>query len=566
MTHTPRRIPRATDRPGRDRRAVRISAPEDLQPGRHTRPPPRIAVVGGGIAGVTAAVALAERGMAVDLFEQRPHLGGRLAGWPTELRDGSTVTMSRGFHAFFRQYYNLRALLRRIDPGLDILTPVPDYPLLHDTGHTDTFAGLPTTPPWNAAAFMMRSPTFRAADLRTIDRHAALQLFDVDVPRIYRRLDHLDARTFLERIRFPPSAHHLAFEVFSRSFFADPADLSAAELAVMFHIYFLGSSEGLLFDVPRQPFPAAVWDPLRDHLHRLGATVRTGTAVAAVVPGRQRRFTVMADDGTTAAEHAADAVVLAADTKGLQRVVSTSPTLGGRDWRRRIARLRSAPSFLVSRLWLDRPLNADRPAFLGTGGFGPLDNISVLDRYEDEARAWARRTGGCVVELHAYALAEDADPQRVRARLAQEMRRVYPETANAAVIDERHELHADCPLFPSGGFGDRPTVTTPDPCLVLAGDLVRVDLPVALMERAATSGFQAANALLAQWGVRGHDVWSVPRGGRTTLLRAMSAMSAGKRRPAKLRTPDTATPSAPPARTSTSVTPVATEPPSTPGG
>ena len=25
--------------------------------------------------------------------------------------------MSRGFHAFFRQYYNLRALLRRADPG-----------------------------------------------------------------------------------------------------------------------------------------------------------------------------------------------------------------------------------------------------------------------------------------------------------------------------------------------------------------------------------------------------------------------------------------------------------------
>ena len=24
--------------------------------------------------------------------------------------------MNRGFHAFFRQYYNLRALLRRVDP------------------------------------------------------------------------------------------------------------------------------------------------------------------------------------------------------------------------------------------------------------------------------------------------------------------------------------------------------------------------------------------------------------------------------------------------------------------
>lgn len=488
-------------------------------------------MIGAGIAGVTAAVALSERGVAVDLFEQRPHLGGRLAGWRTRLRDGTDTTMSRGFHAFFRQYYNLRALLRRIDPDLAMLTPIPDYPLLHHSGHTDTFAGLPTTPPWNAAAFMLRSPTFRATDLREIDRRVALELFDVSVPHIYHRLDHLDARTFLDQVRFPPSAHHLAFEVFSRSFFADPAELSAAELAVMFHIYFLGSSEGLLFDVPRTAFPNAVWNPLSAHLHRLGATIHTGTTVAAILPGQKRRFTVVTDGARTAAEHDADAVVLATDTQGLQRIVSASPTLGDQDWQRRIADLRNAPPFLVSRLWLDRPLDADRPAFLGTGGFGPLDNISVLNRYEDDAETWARRHGGSVVELHAYALPQGTDPKQMQARLSQELRRIYPETAHATVIDERHELHADCPLFPSGTFDNRPTVTTPDPSLVLAGDLVRVDLPVALMERAATSGFQAANALLAQWAVRGHDLWSVPPQGRTALLRTMRALADRGRRP-----------------------------------
>lgn len=59
--------------------------------------------------------------------------------------------------------------------------------------------------------------------------------------------------------------------------------------------------------------------------------------------------------------------------------------------------------------------------------------------------------------------------------------------AAARVIDERHELRADCPLFAPGTFGDRPTVITPDPAVVLDGDLTRVDLPVALMERAATA-------------------------------------------------------------------------------
>ena len=157
--------------------------------------------------------------------------------------------MNRGFHAFFRQYYNLRDLLRRIDPGLGLLTPVEDYPLVDGQGRRDTFRGLPQTPPLNALAFALRSPTFRLRDLARLNARAAAPLAAVSVPGIYERLDHVDADKFLRDINFPDAARHLAFEVFSRSFFAEPSDLSAAELATMFHIYFLGSSEGLIFDV-----------------------------------------------------------------------------------------------------------------------------------------------------------------------------------------------------------------------------------------------------------------------------------------------------------------------------
>ena len=66
---------------------------------------------------------LSERGVSVDVVEARDYLGGRVGGWPDTLADGSAVAMNRGFHAFFRQYYNLRALLRRADPHLSALTP-----------------------------------------------------------------------------------------------------------------------------------------------------------------------------------------------------------------------------------------------------------------------------------------------------------------------------------------------------------------------------------------------------------------------------------------------------------
>ncbi|MPY63607.1 FAD-dependent oxidoreductase [Streptomyces spongiae] len=513
--------------PGRDRRAQAVP----VRPGTDRVPaePPVTAVIGGGIAGLAAATVLAERGVRVVLYEREHVLGGRVAGWPITLPDGTRATMSRGFHAFFRQYYNLRALLRRADPALDMLTGLPDYPLRHSSGLCDSFRRVPRTPPWNALGFAALSPTFRLRDLLSMRPGAALPLLDVRAHRIHEDLDHVSADAFLDAVRFPPAARHLAFQVFSRSFFADPRQLSAAEMALMFHIYFLGSSEGLLFDVPREPFPTALWEPLGGHLARYGTELRTATPVEAVRPGPDGGHLVADATGT----RLFDAVVLAMDTGGLQAVVSRSPRLGDSTWRDRVARLRTAAPFLVSRLWLDGPLDLTRPHFMGTSGYGALDNVSVLSRWEGEATRWAARTGGSVVELHAYAAPPATDRDTVERDLVEQLHRVYPETYRSRVVAARHEWRADCPLFAVGGYAHRLTVRTPDPAVVVAGDLVRTDLPVALMERAATSGFLAANALLERWGVRGEVVWTVPDRGRSALLRALAA----RHRPGRPGTP-----------------------------
>ena len=494
-----------------DARRVTLAASPGAPDASTLRDRPHVVVVGGGIAGLAAATGLVERGVSVELVERQPYLGGRVGGWTESLADGTEVAMNRGFHAFFRQYYNLRNLLRRIDSRLGMLSPVDDYPLIDGAGRRDSFRGLPVTPPFNAIAFTLRSPTFRMRDLVRLNARAAAPLAAVSVPDVYHRLDHRDADSFLRDINFPDAARHLAFEVFSRSFFAEPTDLSAAELAAMFHIYFLGSSEGLIFDVAGANFDAALWNPLRRYLESKGVQVRTGVSVTAVHTGQ--RTSVSCDDGTAVD---ADGVVLATDVGGLQRIVANSPDFGDDDWRKSVAKLGIAPAFVVQRLWLDRKVNPERAAFVGTGGRPPLDNVSVLERYEREAKEWSLRTGGSVVELHSYAVpAHDTD---LSGRLLTRLHELYPETRNARVIGQKTLRRNDCPRFAPGDFADRPGVVTPHPGVVLAGDGIRIDLPVALMERAATTGWSAANRLLAGFGIRGHELYTVPNHGRMGML------------------------------------------------
>src|SRR6185312_7764545 len=146
-------------------------------------------------------------------------------------------------------------------------------------------------------AFALRSPTFRFRDLIRLNARAAAPLAAVSVPDVYDRLDHVDAETVLKGINFPDAARHLAFEVFSRSFFAEPAQLSAAELALMFHIYFLGSSEGLIFDVASENFDTCLWNPLRTYLTELGVRFHTGVSVTAVETDCSKAFRVHDDSG-----------------------------------------------------------------------------------------------------------------------------------------------------------------------------------------------------------------------------------------------------------------------------
>ncbi|MBT8494197.1 MAG: FAD-dependent oxidoreductase, partial [Deltaproteobacteria bacterium] len=242
----------------------------------------RAAVVGGGIAGVAAAAVLAERGVDVVLVERESFLGGRAGAWTDELKDGQSFEMERGFHAFFRQYYNLRSLLRRVDPELSVLKQTDDYPILGPGGLEETFTDLPNRPPLNVIALTRRTPHLGWRDLMKVNAKAALAMLAFDPEHTYARFDDRSAKSYLDSLRFPPKARAMLFNVFAHSFFNPEDDYSAAELLMMFHFYFMGNPEGLIFDVANRPFSTAIWKPFEDYLRALGVEIRLGEAATSI--------------------------------------------------------------------------------------------------------------------------------------------------------------------------------------------------------------------------------------------------------------------------------------------
>src|SRR5699024_495834 len=161
------------------------------------------------------------------------------------------------------------------------------------------------------------SPTFPLTGLTEVDLPSAFELIDLQFPESLHRYDDESAAQFLDRLQFPDGARHLALEVFARSFFAHPNDFAARELVTMFHTYFTGSAEGLLFDVPVDDFNTSLWDPLGDYLQALGTTIRYHQAVEGLAQG------VDGWQVNTANGHQSyDAVILAADPRTSRKLMT----------------------------------------------------------------------------------------------------------------------------------------------------------------------------------------------------------------------------------------------------
>jgi carotenoid phi-ring synthase / carotenoid chi-ring synthase len=271
---------------------------------------------------------------------------------------------------------------------------------------------------------------------------------------------------------------------------------------MLFHYYFLGNPEGLGMDAPVDDHATCIWDPFATLLDKLGADIRLSTPARSLSP---------TPDGWSVDGIQARHVVLALDPGSLRRLLDASPGVAERapELVRQAGTLTTTAPYAVARFWTDRPVDGDRPVFSGVSREPTLDSATVYSRLEDGSAAWAARTGGEVLELHAYAAPDGISAEQAADRMWAELSALWPELGTLRVVDRRTRVGTDAPGFPPGSDADRPGVRTDDPGLLLAGDWVRLPFPSALMERAAVTGVLAANDVLARAGARPEPVETI---------------------------------------------------------
>ena len=491
---------------------------------------PEVVVIGGGIAGVSAAVVLAERGVPVVICEAGPRLGGRLGTDRHTLPDGTGQPVDHGFHGFFRQYYNWRRILRRIDFGTTpLLHPLGRYPVSSASWPAEDFDRLPPSPPLSLLALTARSPSLRLRELVHADLRLGLNLLRFSPEQTYADLDQVSAEKFLTALRLTDRARAMLFNVFAHSFFNDADSMSAAELVAMFHFFFLGNPEGLGMDAPHADYQSAIWTPLGRYLEQRQARIATGTAVTGIEREPAGRWQVHTGSGAVLA---ADEVILATDAGAAARILGASPGATSGDPRLAavVAEPRTGPPYAVARYWLDGDVGPDRAQFTSMADPGLLDSVTLYHRFEASAREWHDRTGGSVVELHAYACPPGVSADDLGAAMLAALRGLWPEVSGLHPVDRYCHVGTDAAGFPVGAHGTTPGVRTEVPGLTLAGDWVAAPFPCALMERAAATGIAAANTVLAGHGYGTEPLWSVPSRGMLARRRSASGRAARGRR------------------------------------
>lgn len=445
-----------------------------------------VVIVGGGVAGLACALALADIGIKPLLLEKDRLFGGRASSW-ADPSTGDVVDI--GPHVLLSEYRNMRAWLERLGTDRHVLWQGDRLITLLDRGRRVLMHGSRLPPPLHGlpnlpAALRCVGPLDMLSNWRVAWR--AMRMNEADT----LALDGIDALAFLRAQGV--SEDFIGWFWVSASMTLLNVPLPHCSAAALMRVFRqMAGHSGFCFGLPTVPLAELFTEPALRALVTGGAQLRSGIEVQGLELGEGRIEALRLADGGRLATRCC---VLAVPPQVL-RAIAPPQWHGAGSAPERAARFQASP-YVSTYLWFDRKVTSERfwarcwqPSDLNSD-FYDLSNIrgggdpqapslvacNAIHAHRPWAASDARIVRGCVDEIAEFA------PLAARVPLR-----------HAAV----HRIPMAIPCAWPGTETARPQSETGIDGLFLAGDWTATGLPCS-MESAVRSGWLAAERVAAR--------------------------------------------------------------------
>jgi len=518
---------------------------------------PRVAVIGGGIAGLSAAIHLAESGISVKLFERLDLFGGKLKGWDTLLpgeHTGKTQPVEHGMHGWWTHYHNFKAFFERTQahgngkegPALvpvrriwwvDALRLTPqgrgrwevDKELLDATLALTSFRGLlgllnPCRWCLHLRILRMGLDLFSIGDLMRIGIIALglrfrwfsgflgrtssgyRNLFAFMSPNPPEWLDQFTVRQLTDSAPFGKGVSGILDVTTSGGTYGRSDQQSAYHVAHIFDLYGLRSSDAIWFDMCQDSAHAdGVW-PLVKHAEKVGVTLCTYSPVTRMDPQEVQGEAHWMVHTNSQQPQQFDYVILALDISGAKRLLAEceSPKLA--KLKKDIAKQR-VNQMTVLRIWFRKKIDgATHPppalALSSAEKAGcPFDFLFIPSRFQVRAK----QAPGEVIEVHiSYSERyKDQTKEELVNEVLKWILRLFPELQDENDDPILHTAFSEVRNYssvPAFHLQHTPSISGEVPGLYLCGDWIRWDSSIVYMEKAFVTGMAAAGEICRKEG------------------------------------------------------------------